>query len=191
MAKTKKQKNEQTGYNKIFIAVGVVAILMVTVFVAGKGLKKLATNIAGNPGQAEESHMVTTNEPAEKDSEPVKEETLPAIFPQGFPVYSGSVLTSAWSSSENNTQGFSVVWEVDDSPTKVFNFYKNNLNSKGWKGDIVSTANGSYTISVDKQITGPDNTCQTESCEAAGFMGITTGENGKTNVSLTMGIRSM
>lgn len=102
-------------------------------------------------------------------------EELPEDFPESFPVYKNASLENSWTAQGNTTKGISVVWMTDDSVADVNKFYQESLESNSWQIVSEYEAEGSNTISFEKEGT-------------SGFIGITRGEEGKTLISVTMGI---
>lgn len=98
---------------------------------------------------------------------------LPEGFPADFPVYPGAKLTSTWSAKDNNGQGTSVVWESSDTVGKISEFYKTDLEAKGWKVNATFTQTDSATYSFEKD-------------KFNGFVGITKKDD-KSVISVTLG----
>jgi hypothetical protein len=101
---------------------------------------------------------------------------LPEDFPKDFPIYPGAKLTSSWTAQGEETRGVSIVWETQDSPEEVSDYFKNQLELSGWKITSSFSQGGSVNYSFEK-----DN--------VSGFIGIARAEEGKTTLSLTLGVK--
>jgi len=106
---------------------------------------------------------------------PTDQNSLPPNFPKDFPLYSGSKLKTSWTTQGELREGISVLWESGDTPQKVAAFYKEKLPELGWSVNSSFESEGSYTISFEKDTSD-------------GFVGITSGEGGVTQISVTLGI---
>ncbi|KKQ25460.1 MAG: hypothetical protein US62_C0027G0007 [Candidatus Woesebacteria bacterium GW2011_GWA1_37_8] len=102
--------------------------------------------------------------------------SLPQFFPSDFPVFDGATLKNNWTTKSTNVTGVSIIWETDQLPTKVFNFYFTQLISLDYKTEVISQTENSYTLSFEKP-------------GLNGFVGITQAE-GKTLISVTLGIKN-
>lgn len=105
--------------------------------------------------------------------------SLPSDFPADFPIYPGSKLTGSFSATGTNgekSSGVSVVWETSDDASKVGTYYKSALVSAGYKITTEYSQNSSTTLTFEKG-------------DVSGFMGVTTGSDGKTAISVTMGTK--
>ena len=102
--------------------------------------------------------------------------SMPQFFPSDFPVFDGATLKNNWTTKSNNVTGVSVIWETDQPPVKVFNFYFTQLSSLDYKVEVISQTKDSYTMSFEKP-------------GLNGFVGITLA-GGKTTISVTLGIKN-
>jgi hypothetical protein len=139
-------------------------------FVAGYFYKDKIFGLLGPRFSTDEGSL-----PEEKMNAATSLDSLPEGFPESFPIYQSAELQDSWEASGNTTRGISVVWTTDDSVNSVYGFYSTNLTNYSW--EIVSEykQQGSNTITFQKE-------------EISGFVGITRGEEGKTLISVTMGI---
>lgn len=103
------------------------------------------------------------------------DDQLPNEFPKDLPIYQNAELKNSWTASGNATKGISVIWETEDSLVDAYTFYIRELRSNSWK--ILS-----------EYQEGASNTITFEKDTISGFIGITKGEEGKTLISVTMGI---
>lgn len=101
---------------------------------------------------------------------------LPAEFPSNFPIYTDAKIKNSWSATGEATQGVSVVWETEAVVKEVADFYNEKLPSGNWKVTDTFSDDSSTTISFEK-----DN--------VSGFVGITSGENNKTTISVSLGVK--
>lgn len=97
---------------------------------------------------------------------------LPEGFPSDFPLYPGTTLSSSWTAKGQSSNGISLIWETDDSSEKVLEFYKRELEAKGWK--ITSAFSATYSF---------------EKGNTSGFVGIAKGSSGRTEISLTLSLK--
>lgn len=102
-------------------------------------------------------------------------EDLPDEFPGTFPVYQNAELENSWTASGNATKGISVIWSTGDSVSDVYEYYLAQLEDNSWEILSQFQEEDSNTITFEKE-------------GVSGFVGITTGEEGKTLISVTMGI---
>src|SRR3989344_5477390 len=112
---------------------------------------------------------------SQKEEVPTSVNSLPQNFPQDFPVYPDASIKTSWTTQGELKEGISVLWESEDTPLKVADYYKKKLGEFGWSVGSSFESEGSYTISFEKE-TGE------------GFMGITRGEGGLTQISVTVGV---
>jgi len=117
---------------------------------------------ADNPSEVQESNGI--------------QGSLPQFFPGDFPVFDGAALKNNWTTKSANVTGISIIWETDQPPAKVFNFYFSQLSSLDYKVEVISQTQDSYTLSFEKP-------------GLNGFVGITLAE-GKTLISVTLGIKN-
>lgn len=76
---------------------------------------------------------------------------LPDNFPKDFPVYPGSKVTSAASSTEKGQgAGFWVTFSTGDAVDKVSAYYKSKLAANGWETTGTYQAGDSATESITK-----------------------------------------
>lgn len=106
----------------------------------------------------------------------VEEKKLPESFPKDFPVYPVSDLINSWTASGNETKGLSVVWETQDSVSQVSKFYKEELPNAKWTISSSYQLDDSSTFSFEKE-------------NISGFVGVTKGKEGRTAISVTIGVR--
>lgn len=168
-----KKKNGKKNFPFIAIIVAsLVTFTALTLLVLVKGRKPKSNT-------ATDSLEVQTEDfdEGKVDQTRENEQNLPESFPEGFPVYTDAFIDSSWSTDSGNISGTSVVWVTDDRPSQIFDYYKRELALAGFSYDTVE-ADESYTLSFEKQ-------------EISGFVGITEGEEGRTVISVTVGIRNM
>ena len=101
---------------------------------------------------------------------------LPEGFPSDFPIYPGAKITSSWTSNDDDSKGISIVWETSDALTKVADYYKENIEAKGWKITASFSQEDTTTYSFEKGT-------------ASGFVGVGKGEADKTNISVTISVK--
>lgn len=83
--------------------------------------------------------------------------TIPDTFPKDFPIYPGSAVTTSLSGEQNNEQGnaFWLTLTTKDSEDKVTSFYKDNLETNGWKPQTATgTGTGTNWIVSKNKLTG-------------------------------------
>jgi hypothetical protein len=134
---------------------------------------KLAFDYLTKTDKTAEVKTPTQNKKEEgvvQDAEP-----LPENFPRDFPVYPESILNTSWTTQGELKEGISVLWESEDSPQEVADFYKGRLPELGWSIGSSFEKGGSYTLSFEKETYD-------------GFVGITRGEEGLTQISVTLGV---
>ncbi len=106
--------------------------------------------------------------------------SLPSDFPKDFPIYPGSKLTGSFSATgtgdDGKSTGVSVVWETSDDASKVGPYYKSALVTAGYKITTEYSQNNSTTLTFEKG-------------DVSGFMGVTSGSDGKTAISVTIGTK--
>ncbi len=100
--------------------------------------------------------------------------SLPDNFPSDFPIYPNAELASSWTASGDDTDGLSLIWETEDSVSKVSNYYESELEDAGWTLSFTSETEDSTTYAFEKN-------------DVSGFIGITV-EESKTVISLTLGL---
>ncbi len=190
MIKLKEQKKEgkkesRAKSNKTVIVVAVVIGILVILGIIGRIIqRKIAQGVAGGFLSAISGGRVKVNGDDKKVTYKSDQGEfsfqeggkLPDGFPADFPTYPGAKITSSWTSAGDNSKGISVVWETSDSPEKVAEYYKTNVESKGWKITASFSNDGTTTYSFEKGTT-------------SGFVGIAKGEAGKTNISVTIGVK--
>lgn len=114
----------------------IALVLTVAVMLAGAGCKSIQQQAAEK--QAEKILEKATGENIEVGS-------LPSDFPSDIPIYPGSsILTS---SIDTETENAYATLQTDDSTSKVTEWYKSNLESKGWT--VTSTSNFGEMNSID------------------------------------------
>lgn len=183
--KKEEKKETKTKSNKtIIIIVAVVGVLIALGIIGRMVQRRIAQGVAGGFLSAITGGRVGVN--SDKNKVIYKSDEgefsfqeggkLPDGFPSDFPVLPGAKITSSWTSSDDNSKGISVVWETSDAPTKVADYYKTNIESKGWKVTASFSSEGTTTYSFEKGTTN-------------GFVGIAEGEEGKTNISVTIGVK--
>lgn len=148
-------------------------VIFASAFVAGYFYGDELTSIVGP--RLNQENVVEKSEEGVPEKE--SSETLPEGFPESFPVHGNAVLVDSWTASGNSTQGISVNWETDDTVEEVALFYEEALKKEAWTISNKFEEEGTTTITFEKE-------------EASGFVGITSGESGKTLISVTMGIGS-
>jgi len=104
----------------------------------------------------------------------LSEEGLPESFPKDFPVVADAKLTDTGHAESGDVEGISVVYETQTSVSEVMLYYQEELKRLGWEVKRIGEE--------DSQILsfGKDN--------ISGFVGVTEETDGKTVISVTMGI---
>jgi len=168
------EKEEKSGkkQNKLAIVLVVAVVVLAGLYFVGRQLSGILGQNIKVDSQGEK--MTFTNEDGEVSFEAGGD--LPESFPKDFPVYAGAKLVNSFSSSGEEGDGVSVVWEVSDSFDKVSDFYKKNLPEGGWKVESTFEQKDSLTSSFSKE-------------EVGGFIGVTIGEGGKVTISVTIGVK--
>ena len=182
--KEEKKETKSKSNKTVIIIVVVVAVLVVLGIIGRIVQRKVAQGVAGGFLSAITGGKVGIG--GDKNKVTLKSDEgefsfqeggkLPDGFPSDFPVYPGAKITSSWTSSGDDSKGISVVLETSDAPTKVADYYKTNIESKGWKTTASFSSEGTTTYSFEKGTTN-------------GFVGIAKGEEGKTNISVTIGVK--
>ena len=149
--------------SKIFWLV-VIVFLFIILFIFTRLRKNNSTDLIleDNTSTIDQSSIST-----------VKESGLPSPFPQDFPIYPGSVLTSSWTSEGKDKKGFSLVWESSDKLYEIYSFYKTELPNRDWKVTSLIEDKNSYTINFEKS-------------NLFGFIGILNEAGVKTIISVTI-----
>lgn len=183
--KTEEKKEPKGKSNKTIIIIVVAVIALVVLGLIGRMVqRRIAQGMAGSFLSAMTGGKVGVS--TDKNKVTLKSDEgefsfqeggkLPEEFPSDFPIYPGAKITSSWTSSGDDAKGISVVWETNDSPDKVANYYKSSIESKGWKTTASFSSEGTTTYSFEKG-------------ESTGFVGIAKGEEGKTTISVTIGVK--
>ncbi len=187
MAKEKTETKEtKKGSNKTLVIVLVVIAVLVGLSLIGRFIyKKVAERVASNYLSTLTGGKVSVTGGGDKvsfkgeDGEVTFDSggKLPEGFPSDFPVYPGAKVTGSFSASgDNNSKGSSVVWETSDDVAKVGGYFKTELPKAGW------------TISTDYS-TAETITLTFEKGAYSGFLGVTKGSDGKTAISVTIGVK--
>lgn len=189
----KKEEVKETGTKKVNKNLWVIIIVAIAILVGlsllGKYLyQKIAEKAAGTflskvTGQNVDigsNGKDITVKTKEGDLKINSGGSLPDSFPKDFPVYPGTTLTGSFSASgtgdDKDSKGTSIVWETGDDAAKVGAFYKTELPKAG------------YTILSD--YSQDDATTLTfENDSVSGFIGVGTGNEGKTTISVTVGTK--
>ena len=148
------------------------AVLLVGIII-GVGAKLAYDFLAGqknNPGRESQTVPKGQEEVTSEDTN-----SLPTNFPKDFPLYPDSSLKTSWTTQGELKEGISVLWESGDASQAVADYYKQKLPELGWSVNSSFDSEGSYTISFEKETID-------------GFIGITLGEGGLTQISVTLGI---
>lgn len=95
------------------------------------------------------------------------------VLPKEFPQYPNSRVVSSWSSEGEREKGVSVIWETEDAPDKVVEYYNKALPEAQWK-IITQTTNDSSTI------------ISFINSKSTGFVAIS--KNTLTTISVTIGV---
>jgi cytoskeletal protein RodZ len=187
MPQKKKEKSEKKdkGKNKLLVILGVIVgvlivlSLLVSIFfkkIGEKAVELFLSQKTGGNVQIEDQGKKVSYTSDEGNFSAQEGGSLPDQFPSDFPIYPGATIANSWSASGNETQGVSVVWDTDASIKDVSDFYNDKLSNGGWKVSGTFTNESSTTISFEKDSTN-------------GFVGITKGENGKTTISVSLGVK--
>jgi len=159
----------------------VIVLILVGLYLVGRTASRFIANrvlsgITGQNVQVDSSGDKVTVETEEGQVSFEAGGSLPAGFPSDFPVYSGAKVVSSFTAQGEQDSGMSVVWESSDSQASVADFYKKQLPAAGYTVSSTFEATNSLTISFKKG-------------ETEGFMGVTSGEGGKTTISVTVGVQ--
>jgi hypothetical protein len=170
---TPKKKENKKGVTKAPNMLLLLAAVLLSGIAIGVGAK-LAYDFLVEKKEDVQSQALKPQTGGEKEV-PQDTKSLPVNFPPDFPIYEDSTLDASWTSRGELREGISVVWVTEDSPREVSDFYKKRLPEFGWTINSSFETQGSYTISFEKETSD-------------GFIGITTGEGGLTQISVTLGI---
>lgn len=179
--KVKKEKKEKTEpKKKAPILLILVAAVVLTVILGGicyRKAKDLAigsifSRLSGGVVEKDGDKVTVTSEEGEFSFE--EEGSLPDNFPSDFPIYPDVKLVSSWTAKGDGTDGLSLIWETEDSVSKVNDYYENELENAGWTLSFTSETEDSTTFAFEKN-------------GVRGFIGITL-EESKTIISLTLGL---
>ncbi|MEJ2347605.1 MAG: hypothetical protein P8Y17_00185 [Patescibacteria group bacterium] len=180
--KEKKEETKETSKKQPTALIAVIAVVIVGILAAGlfyrKGRELITEKILSKSTGSE----VNIEGDGEKVSITSDEGTLlveqggelPDSFPSDFPVYPNATPTGSWTAAGDDTNGLSVLWETDDSISKVTDYYKEELPKAGWKITLTSEVEDGSTFAFEKG-------------DVSGFMGIAE-EDSKTIISLTLGV---
>jgi hypothetical protein len=178
--KEKKEKRELS--KKAPILLILAAVVVAAVILGGIFYRKAKGLVVGNIFSRLTGGVVDVDKDGEKvtitseEGEFSFEEggSLPDNFPSDFPIYPDAKLASSWTASGDDTDGLSLIWETEDSVSKVSNYYEGELEDAGWTLSFTSETEDSTTFAFEKN-------------DASGFIGITV-EESKTVISLTLGL---
>ncbi len=183
ISKEKKEKKEKREPNKKApILIILAAMVVIAAILGGIFYRKAKDLVVGNifsrltggdvDVDKEGEKVTVTSEEGEFSFE--EGGKLPDNFPSDFPVYPKAELASSWTASGNDTDGLSLIWETEDSVSKVGNYYESELENTGWALSYTSETEDSITFAFEKN-------------DVRGFIGITV-EESKTVISLTLGL---
>lgn len=176
--KEKKKKSETKKKMPILLILSAILVLMV--ILGGICYRKAKDSVIGSIFSRLSGGLV------EKDGEKItvaleegefsfeEEGSLPDNFPSDFPIYPEAKLASTWAAKGEGTDGLSLIWETEDSVSKVSSYYESELEDAGWTLSFTSETEDSTTFAVEKS-------------GIRGFIGITF-EESKVVISLTLGL---
>ena len=126
-----------------FVALGLVAALVVVVVVALSGcgaIAQKATEAAvesatGVKVDSSKQTITTTDKDGNTTELSAKEGSYPDGFPSDFPQYPGAKVDSALKGSSNGQDSFTVILKTADAPKDVYAWYLGELENNGWKID--------------------------------------------------------
>jgi hypothetical protein len=176
--KEKKEKREPK--KKAPILLILVAVVVLTVVLGGICYRKAKDLVVGSifsrlsGGAVEKDGDKVTVSLEEGEFSFEEEGSLPDNFPSDFPIYPDAKLVSTWMAKGEGTDGLSLIWETEDSVSKVSNYYKSELEDTGWILSFTSETEDSTTFAFEKN-------------DTRGFIGITI-EESKVVISLTLGL---
>jgi hypothetical protein len=168
MIKKAKDNKLAQGPHKVVVFGGVL-VLGVLIGIGSKLGYDLLTS------QKNENNLKTPQAESSQEVTPTPSSSLPANFPPDFPIYPGSELKTSWTVEGDIKEGISILWESQDSPIMVADYYKLMLPQHGWYQESSFESEGTYTISFSR-------------AGAEGFIGITQAEGGLTQISVTVGV---
>lgn len=181
--KEKKEKKEKREPNKKApILIILAAVVVAAVILGGIFYRKTADLVVGNIFSRLTGRAVNVEKGGEKVTVTLEEGefsfeeggNLPDNFPSDFPIYPDAELASSWTASGDDTDGLSLIWETEDTVSKVSNYYERELKNAGWTLSFTSETEDSTTFAFEKN-------------DVSGFIGITV-EESKTVISLTLGL---
>jgi hypothetical protein len=175
--KVKGEKKEAVGKKttKLIWLFLLVLLGLVTAGLFQRFLGTFLSRTREGVGEVEKSGQEVTASSKEQEFLFETQEELPEDFPDNFPIYPGSILTSSGSVEGKEVKAFSVVWETKDAVEEVASYYQKELIALGWKIELTSGNNDSATLSFEKD-------------EVVGFVGIAA-EEAKTVIAATLGIK--
>ena len=179
--KEKVKKTENPGKKIPVLAILIVVVVFASIiggifiqkaknFIEGDVFSRLTKGVV-DIGKDGEKVTVTTEEGGFVFEE---EGELPNEFPSDFPIYPEAKLISSWLASGESTDGLSLIWETEDTFSKVSNYYENELEEANWTLSFTSETEDSTTFAFEKN-------------GSSGFIGITF-EESKVVISLTLSL---
>lgn len=75
---------------------------------------------------------------------------LPEGFPSDFPIYTNAKLISKYSSTQEESEGMSVMWETSDDLEKIVEYYKSESEKTGWEITSTFSSEDSSVLSLKK-----------------------------------------
>ena len=179
---TEERKEKSKSDKKAPVLIILAAVIVIAAILGGAFIKKAKDFVAGGILSRFTGGLVDVEKDGEKVTTTTEEGefafeeggNLPDSFPSDFPVYPDAKLASSWVADGDSTDGLSIIWETEDSVSKVSNYYENELEKAGWTLSFTSNTEDSTTFAFEKD-------------GAKGFIGVTV-EESKVVISLTLGI---
>ena len=159
-----------SGGKSVLAIVVVIVLLLVVGFVIAK---KVVTGVQA-PTQTQETgdeNTITTDQ----GSVTYGNSSLPKDWPTDVPQYPGASVAFAGSTTDaNGKAAMGVVFYTSDTPEKVMAYYQQELPAKGWTVKGTSSANGSMSLSLEKD-------------SRAAVVLIAAADGGKTGITISVG----
>lgn len=101
---------------------------------------------------------------------------LPKQFPADFPILPDAEMLESWTAEGDEIDGYSAIWEIEENVESVSQYFKDNLQKKGWEIFMTGADEESGVImSFTKE-------------SRDGFLAITKKDESKTIISVTLGL---
>lgn len=143
----------------VFVVVGTIVIIRGT------------TGSSTQQGEDGDKESVSSDQ---RDPSTSSGQSLPADFPEDFPIYPEAKIESAFTSKGDEVKAMSVIWMASDSLDSVSAYYTSELARAGWIVNSTLEDESSVTLSFEK-------------AGEQGFIGIGKQDDGFVIISVTIG----